>query len=84
MGRNAEFIYAPECVDLVCKLTGAKRGVVHNIDIRQKPGKIGTEEEDGTGKVEMKGSAVDEEVGKFPVDELFGAYSPLFSPSSLS
>jgi len=70
-GRNAEDIYAKECVDLVCNLTGAKRGVVHNIDIRQKPGRVGCEEEDGLGKVELRGGEVDREVGKFPVDGVF-------------
>lgn len=73
-GRKAEDIYAKECVELVLKLTGAKRGVVHNIEIRQKAGRVGTEEEDGMGKVPLKGSEVDKEVEKFPTDELFGMF----------
>lgn len=70
-GRNAEEIYAAECVDLVVKVTGASRGVVHNIDIRQKAGEV--EESEGN-KVEMRGGEWDREVERFPIDELFGGY----------
>jgi GA4 desaturase len=70
-GRNAEDIYASECIDLVLKLTGAKRAVVHNIDIRQKPGSL-QPDEDLT--VPLRGSAIDQEIEKFPTHELFGGY----------
>ena len=36
-GDNAERIYVPETIDLVLKLTGASRGVVHNVAFRRAP-----------------------------------------------
>ncbi|EME38479.1 hypothetical protein DOTSEDRAFT_39471 [Dothistroma septosporum NZE10] len=36
-GTNVEDIYAPETVDMILKLTGASRGVVHNVAFRRDP-----------------------------------------------
>lgn len=73
VGRNAEDIYAKECVELVLRVTGAKRGVVHNVEMRRKAGKVeGFEKGEG---VELKGGEWDRVVGGFAVEEVYGELS---------
>lgn len=74
-GTNAEDVYAPECIDLVLKLTGAKRGIVHNIAFRRK---LATNQAD-LSFVSLKGGPVDQIIEKLPKDRLLGGHNTLQS-----
>lgn len=67
-GTNVEDVYAPEVRDMMLRLTGAKRGVVHSIGFRKKPS---TETADPS-YVMMRGAAIDKILDFLPQDDILG------------
>ena len=67
-GRNAEEKLAPEVLDMMLKLTGAKRGVVHSIGFRRT---LASKQQD-LDFVPMRDSAIDQIMAKIPKDQMLG------------
>ncbi|KXT18715.1 hypothetical protein AC579_2700 [Pseudocercospora musae] len=65
-GTNCEDVYAPECIDLILKLTGAKRGIAHNVAFRRD---LATNQAD-LSFVPARGGAMDQAIAKLPKDRL--------------
>lgn len=66
-GTNAEDIYAPEAIDLILKLTGAARGVVHNLTFRRE---AATRQAD-INHVIKAGGERDQAIKALPQDRIF-------------
>ncbi|KAI5366595.1 Putative hydroxylase/desaturase AsaB [Septoria linicola] len=63
-GRNAEDKLAPEVLEMMAKLTGAKRGVVHSIGFRRIP----ASKQQDLDFVPMRGSEIDQQMEQIPKD----------------
>lgn len=79
-GTNCEDIYAPECVDLILKLTGAKRAVCHGVAFRRD---LATNQAD-LSFVPPRGGVMDQAIAKLPRDRLLGMMHHLSGVNTLS
>ncbi|KAF2769756.1 hypothetical protein EJ03DRAFT_351027 [Teratosphaeria nubilosa] len=66
-GRNIEDIYVQECIDLIKDLTGAKKGVVHNVALRRQPR---TRFDPNSVDSPRRGDASDQAIMKLPRDRV--------------
>lgn len=75
-GRHAEEILAPEVLQMMVELTGAKRGVVHSIGFRRV---LASKQQD-LDFVPMRGSEIDQKMEQIPKDQMLG----MFGTSSIN
>ena len=71
-GRNVEETYFPEMVDLICKVTGAKRAIVDGVAMRRR---IANEETSNPYHVMRRGCDFDKVLSKLPRDVARGMLS---------
>lgn len=67
-GRNAEDVLGPETLEMMIKLTGAKRGVVHSVGFRR----IAASKQLDLEFVPMRGSEIDVAMERIPKDQMLG------------
>lgn len=72
LGSNIEDVYVPEIINLVCKVTGAKRAVIDSIQFRRR---LASEEEE-QNIPRRKGDSFDEMASKLPKNTLRGRQDP--------
>ncbi|KAF2217519.1 hypothetical protein CERZMDRAFT_92166 [Cercospora zeae-maydis SCOH1-5] len=63
---NVEAVLVPETIDMMLKLTGAKRGVAHNVGFRRKA----ATKQENLDFIPMRGNELDQILAKMPKNQL--------------